>query len=492
MICDKFHKYDFKTARVLGFLAFYFSLHIILRVVSSPALELDEGEQVVLSQWLLPFYLEQPPLYTWLQIAIINIFGINVFSLSVLKNTLLFLSYLFILLSVKKITNNNCKAILASVSLIFIPQISWSVQRDLTHSVLLLSVLSAFFYIIVSLIKRKNLIGYTFLGITMGLGLLSKHNFILFSGALILACLTSHETRNFLIDKRIFLAIFITLLIISPYILSIVSDSDYFISVMNGPKTDNLTTSIKVLSELIYRIPIILLPLCIVYAIVFRKEFFTRFPETCSIRFINLIQRYIIFLILLLSLSIFLLEITTIKNRWIAPLIVLIPLYLIIRSREKTLTPKKISLFLRITAITGILILVSMCIRNLSCSISGLVTDFNYPSETIAGEIRELGFQKGIIIADNRRAAGALKIQFKDSIVLCPEIRRLKIKPLVYNSCKIVVLWSADKHHLMPTKLREYLVYDLGISRFSSSPIYKDVPLHLCENKTIRVGIFLI
>jgi len=86
---------DISAVKFLFLLALYFCLQVVLRVVSSPALELDEAEQIVLSQWLLPGYGSQPPLYTWLQFILTKIVGTNVLAVSLLKNILLFLAFVF-------------------------------------------------------------------------------------------------------------------------------------------------------------------------------------------------------------------------------------------------------------------------------------------------------------------------------------------------------------------------------------------------------------
>jgi len=127
---------EFKPRYVFLLLACYFILHLISRVLISTGAELDEAEQLLLTQELRLGYGSQPPLYTWLQAGFFHLFGTNVFSLAAMKNSLLFLTYSFVYLGAKEVTDDTNRAITAMLSLLLIPQILWESQRDLTHSVL--------------------------------------------------------------------------------------------------------------------------------------------------------------------------------------------------------------------------------------------------------------------------------------------------------------------------------------------------------------------
>jgi len=124
------------SLKFLFLLIGYFSLHILLRVLISDSLDYDEAEQALLGQWLLPGYTEQPPLYTWIQYFLFKVFGKNVFAISLLKNALLFLTYLFVYLSAARLLKDTRAAILTASSLLLIPQIAWESQRDMTLVVL--------------------------------------------------------------------------------------------------------------------------------------------------------------------------------------------------------------------------------------------------------------------------------------------------------------------------------------------------------------------
>ena len=72
-------------------LAIYFSLQIVLRLITSSTTDLDESQQLVLTQQFHWGYGPQPPLYTWLQILVFKILTPSILGLSLLKNLLLIL-----------------------------------------------------------------------------------------------------------------------------------------------------------------------------------------------------------------------------------------------------------------------------------------------------------------------------------------------------------------------------------------------------------------
>src|SRR3954462_14942553 len=80
---------------ILAVLGTYFLLHLIVRLSIPNALELDEAEQMLLSQWFAFGYNSQPPFYNWVQYGVTSLLGVSLFSLSLLKCTMLFLSYVF-------------------------------------------------------------------------------------------------------------------------------------------------------------------------------------------------------------------------------------------------------------------------------------------------------------------------------------------------------------------------------------------------------------
>ena len=206
-------------------LGLYFSAHVLIRVMTSASLEMDEAEQVFLTQWLLlgyspnPPHNLQPPLYTWLQLAFFQIFGVGIFALSFLKNLLLFLTYVFVYLTTRLLTGNVILAVLAVLSLFLFPQIAWESQRDLTNSVLAMTLGAASLLGALYVSKTRTLSSYVLFGGLLGLGALSKYTFLIFAGALLLGLLLSPDMREMVLDRRILVTLGVSMLVTLPHLL---------------------------------------------------------------------------------------------------------------------------------------------------------------------------------------------------------------------------------------------------------------------------------
>src|SRR5256885_16885763 len=70
--------------------AAYFILHVITRTLVTEAAGIDEADQLLRGQQLNWGYGPQAPLYTWLMIFFLKMFGSSVFSLALLRELMLF------------------------------------------------------------------------------------------------------------------------------------------------------------------------------------------------------------------------------------------------------------------------------------------------------------------------------------------------------------------------------------------------------------------
>lgn len=180
----------------LTLLAGYFALQVLLRTLVSPSADLDEADQLVLTQKFSWGYGPQPPLYTWLQMACFALFGPSILALSLLKNVLLFGTYLATWFTARLITGSRACAFAAAISLLFMPRIVWESQRDLTHSVLSGALAAATLACFLKAHRSKTTAWYLAFGVCVGLGLLSKYNYALLVLGLLLAALSLSEFRG--------------------------------------------------------------------------------------------------------------------------------------------------------------------------------------------------------------------------------------------------------------------------------------------------------
>ncbi len=473
------------------FLALYFSAHIVLRLVSSPALELDEAEQILLSQWLLPSYSTHPPLYTWLQFVFIKVFGIGVLPLSLLKNMLLFTMYLFLYLGARKVIQEPSLAIIAASSLFFIPQISWTAQKDLTHTVLLLAASSAFFYATLVILEKRSLKAYALFGLTMGVGALSKPNFLIFAAALIFSCLTLRKYRSRLIHPRVLISFSIALLISSLYLYWLIYNNLFTGASVTASQISISYGLVKMPFSLLYSIGVILLPMIALFAIILPQGFRGANNNAQSSTYSKLLSRFFIILLVLLVFLVLAFQIEKLKNRWLAPLFILLPIYYVSRIDLRAVPEARVKLFSKTVIAIAAIILLTMIIRNLGCPVTGRESDFNFPSAELANQMKNAGFKNGTIIAEDRLLAGSLKIQFPNSLALCPELSFLEPNHLNHHK-QVIILWRGSKSKAVPIPLKSYILNTLGLPINITSIHHEEIPLHFCPNKTTKINMALM
>lgn len=209
------------TRLFLPLLAVYFSLLAALRLSLGTALDIDEAEQVFLTQWLLPGYTHQPPLYTWLQWLVFQVTGVSVLGLAALKHSLLWGLCALLYHCMRCETQDRKISIAAVLLLFFVPLFAWEMLKDKTHSILLLFFSLAAITQLNRLKRRSTATtsapwyDYIGFGLVIGLGLLSKYNFSVFLLALALAGSLLPAYRRTLLTPRILIAFCVALITVS-------------------------------------------------------------------------------------------------------------------------------------------------------------------------------------------------------------------------------------------------------------------------------------
>ncbi len=201
------------------------------------ALELEDAEQAYYSQWFRWGYDDQPPLYTWVQYAINQVFGISRISFSLLRGAIFF-GILFVLHRfAKSILKDTKKSELAVLCLALVPVFIDFTFRRLSHTALLTLVLVFTYWIIHRLLQKGNFGNYVILGLVMGVGILSKYNYGLFLAALGVSLFFDRELRKVFLNKYILVSVTITLLMIIPHFHWLLTSGDYLLELKQSVST---------------------------------------------------------------------------------------------------------------------------------------------------------------------------------------------------------------------------------------------------------------
>ena len=449
------------TRNFLLLLGAYFSLHIILRVLISDSLDYDEAEQALLGQWLLPGYTEQPPLYSWIQYSLFYLFGRNVFAVSILKNGLLFLTYVFVFFSSREILKDTRAAILATCSLLLIPQIAWESQRDMTHTTLVVCAAAATLWRALRLVKQQNLINYSLFGLTLAIGFLGKANFALFVATLLLTLSTFAEGRKVLFSPKIVLSIMIMAVLTGSYFLWMFNNPDIVFSTTGKFKRGIENYQLKGIISLFSNGLLFLTPMWLIFLLVFPKGFGRNQNQEMSFHH-TFIKRYILTLFIILLAVVLVFKVSYVKDRWLQPLLFAAPIFFFSRLDALRISQKQFGLFLRIISVTAIAVYIAFTVRVVGASYTHHFCRMNYPFTAFAGDLRQTGFSDGLIISDNRFLAGNMRLKFPGSTALIPGYK-FESRTNQQGFSTAAVVWKADRSPAMPEELISFLIQTYNI-----------------------------
>lgn len=318
----------------VGLLALLSFVAIAFITFFKSALELEDAEQAYYSQWLRWGYDDQPPLYTWLQYIINQVFGVQKVSFSLLRG----LIFAGILLLMGQFTSNMLKnrrkVELAVFGLVLLPVFIDLTFRRLSHTSLLCLAILATFLVVQRLLHHKTWTNYALFGLILSVGMMSKYNYILFLAAFCFALIFDSLLRQVLFNKKMILSILLIVLFLFPHFFWLLGPEGYLPELQESiaQKTENSAENglyvIGPLSSLVLTLIKLILPLLVVFAVAFFQKNVT-FRKPKMDWFLKLALAQLVVLVLFFVI----LNVQKVEERWLMPL--LLPfMILLLRSVE--------------------------------------------------------------------------------------------------------------------------------------------------------------
>ncbi len=481
--------------RFLFWLSLYVGIHFLVRLAMGGTLELDEAEQIVLAQGLAAGYTTQPPLYTWLQWGVFQIFGHGVLGLAILKAGLIFSIYFFVWQIARRLISSYQMALLAAFGLILIPSVSWESIRDLTHSVLATAIAAATFFAVIRIYEDRSALAYLLLGGLLAAGMLSKYSFAVFVLSLLLAALSLPAWRGLLFDKRILLTVFAGTVVALPHLIWAIghlNEIREFIGQQVHAESDGGFVSgvIAGLGSLAKNIAEFVLLLVLVVSLIFPR-LYRRRSDAANDHYL-LVERFLLAaLVVCLGLILFM-GTTQFQSRWFQPLLILLPVYLLARADTEALSGRRKAIFSGVLLLfAGIIIVLRFGQFWLAPYMSDRPNRMQLPSMAIAEQVRQAGFESGTIISADNLEGGNLKLYFPDSRVLTARTEFFNAA-LSHQSGQCLIVWKATKHTAMPKRLRQYLK-TRGLADLADQSIqYPEAPYQYLPFASYKLGMILL
>jgi 4-amino-4-deoxy-L-arabinose transferase-like glycosyltransferase len=192
--------------------------HALLRLWLGATLGMDDAEQALSAQaWSWGYRTEQPPLFTWMLLLLEPLFGQGILPITILRYGFLALFCFAFWHAAKAWLGDNRRAALALSALPAIYTFGWYAQVDLTHSTVLAAAMSVLLWLAARFTRTPAWSDYLLLGLTVGLGMLGKWNFVMAgAGFAVTALLLLPELRRALLHPGTLLAILLAVVIVLP------------------------------------------------------------------------------------------------------------------------------------------------------------------------------------------------------------------------------------------------------------------------------------
>jgi 4-amino-4-deoxy-L-arabinose transferase-like glycosyltransferase len=204
------------TLGVLGLLAGHLALHAL----GFTGLLRDELETVYWGQgWALGYDVQQPPLHNWMAGLLMKLFPPTSALFGALRVATIGLLLLFLALTARAMAPGRpFVAPLAVVATLTTVMLGLNIFLNLTHSLLLLAVLSFCLWTLTRVARPgAGRVDYLLVGLALGLGALSKYSFALFALGLLAGAIAHPTLRRRLWDPRILWTLGLAILIVLPH-----------------------------------------------------------------------------------------------------------------------------------------------------------------------------------------------------------------------------------------------------------------------------------
>lgn len=414
----------FSPAMLVCAFGLYIGLHYILGFVQFPVLGLDYAEQAFLGQTLEWGYSGQPPLYTWLVWLLFQCFGVGPFALHLLKAILLACTYGFAFGSGRLYCDDRRRAFLATLALWLIPPLVCDAVGDLTHTALLAAVCSATLYLFLRVAAVGRSRDYFLFGLALGMGVLSKYNYVLFAGPLLLAALTVPRYRARLLTWRGVAALAVAVMVLLPHGLWVVQHGELVRDFLTQRAGADPTASygagfVRAAGSLLTSLFVLLVPASLALSATFSSKA-SRTSGSCS-EIDELPSRALAFTLLLLVLLVFTGYATRLCARWLLPTALFLPLAWAGRLGA-SLRPRQVSGFVVVCVAAAVLSTGHRCLRIVFDSQpGGKAWERRVWLATQAHQARVYGFDDGTLLVPDHLLGGNLRLHFPRARVLCPD-----------------------------------------------------------------------
>lgn len=465
-------------------IAAYFLFSFLMRLVRPHALEFDDAEQALLSQFVLSGYGTQPPFYNWLQFGLTDVLGLSLASMTLLKSLLLLLTCVLFGLTGRLIIRNPTLSVMPMLGILTLPPIFLLSQRDLSHTVAALLAVALFLYGFFLTLRKPTVLSYVLTGIAVGIGLISKYNFVILPVAAILAVLPEADFRNRIFDKRVLIAVLVAIAIVMPHTIWLLQNLDRAsggtLSEMKEGGSDGgwMASAITgTLSLLAAAARGSALPLIAFGAIFYRDLSAAARSGTPWSRIVG---RMLLLCLVCVFLVVVGLGATQIREKWLILFMVLLPLYLSLKLDAADVEPgERLWPLVLVSGTLTVGVVVMLTATSLLGPLIGSVSNLHIPYARFADEVvAQKGMPPATILVTDRLLGGNLHMQFPTVPILTHDFPGDEKLAAAVAPGAVLLVWmgkEGEPRPAMPPLLEDF-GKQVGVAETFIVPQYLTLP----------------
>ncbi len=479
----------------LGLLLVYFGLHLIFRTLISETAGIDEAHQLVLGQEFKWGYGPHAPLYTWLMMLFLHVFGRSEFSLTLFREVLLFSTYTLTYFNARELTRSHACGILAALALQFHPSLVWESQRELTNSIVASTVVLA---TLLSFLRLRPdrwgaWIAFGFFG---GLTALSKYNAAIFYGAMLIAAVSITELRRRVFNRRLTVAVLVSLAVVTPNALWAYAHRDLTLSLtykfgIHESMPWFQSVRIGVVNWLVAVGAHVAPVIAILAAVCWRPGFIRRCPKLHSDDEKFLWRTLVI--VFGIGIVVVLFKVTEFKDRWLQPLFVATPVLIVVAFRD-ALNQVRLKLLVSLAAIVACVVVLlapgRLYLTEWRTAKRGAHDVLNAPFRKFAADVKTPAKNCDYILTSTYWLGGNLRLWFPDKHIFTPDLD-LAPPDINYPGQKCLMVWDADRRLEPPDELKKFAKAFAG-DYDKLTPTFIEEKWKYHKRKMMRLGVMVL
>lgn len=472
-----------------------FVIGLIRCIVSPYTLDMDGAEQLYQSQWLELGFGIQPPLPTWLLNVLFEFIGRSVAAVQAVRLGAIFFIYLGIFRLSRKLLKSEKLALSCTLSLVFVMQFS-SVMLQQQHTVFVTLAVIYGWLSILRIHETGRLQSYLWLGIWVGVGLLSKYNFLVHIAGLLIATGSIAEFRSKLLNPKILLSVLVAAMISAPHYTWILGNFEY---VSSGVHSDLAMQQLSMLETLAKGMGAFVLTsltfggiLFLVFLAFFFPAFKSKDGESRGLYF-TLIGRYMIISLFALVAIVVFSQATVFNEHWLQPFFILFPIFLFQKLQGWEVDwSKRFKAFNYLCLFVFLAISVNFSFKAPLRMLTGKPNAvFNVPYKDIAEAIEGHVPECEIILAKDVRTAGHLKMLLPDKLVLDQyDIEHVSLEEeTMMKASNMIFIWKVTNESIPLTTKYMYEAFEADVTFAFDGYWTKQLHYNWTRDRFYEIGI---